>query len=79
MSPEGSSYRRDGTVADEQIADAIRENAAGPVKASGDSVSFEQHSIQDQIAADRYLASKAASKKPHRGLRFSRIVPPGAE
>jgi hypothetical protein len=66
-------------VPDETIADAIRENAAGPVQASGDSISVEQHSIQDQIAADRYLASKAAAKQPHRGLRFSRIVPPGAE
>lgn len=64
---------------DETISDAIRENAAGPLKASGDSISVEQHSIQDQIAADRYLASKRASSKPHRGMRFTRIVPPGAE
>lgn len=64
---------------DESIADAIKENAAGPYKAAGDSVSVEQHSIQDQIAADRYLASKRAANKPHRGLRFSRIIPPGAE
>lgn len=64
---------------DETIADAIRENAAGPAKASGDSMTVEQHSIQDQIAADRYLASKAAANKPHRGMRFTRIVPPGAE
>ncbi len=66
-------------MADETITDAIRENAVGPAKASGDSGSFEQHSIQDQIAADQYLASKRAATKPHRGLRFSRIVPPGAE
>ena len=66
-------------MSDETIADAIKENAAGPAKASGDSVSIEQHSIQDQIAADRYLASKRAASKPHRGMRFTRIVPPGAE
>lgn len=64
---------------DETITDAIRDNAAGPLKASGDSMSVEQHSIQDQIAADRYLASKRASAQPHRGMRFTRIVPPGAE
>lgn len=63
---------------DETLTDAIRENAAGPAKASGDSMTVEQHSIQDQIAADRYLASKAAASKPHRGMRFTRIVPPGA-
>jgi hypothetical protein len=65
-------------VPDETITNAIRENASGPVKASGDQGSFEQHSIEDQIAADRYLASKAAASKPHRGMRFTRIVPPGA-
>jgi len=66
-------------VPDETITDAIRENAAGPAKASGDSISVEQHSIREQIEADRYLASKRAASKPHRGLRFTRIVPPGAE
>lgn len=65
-------------MADETISDAIRENAAGPLKASGDSISVEQHSIADQIAADRYLASKSAAKQSHRGMRFTRIVPPGA-
>ena len=40
--------------------------------------SVEQHSLTDQIEADRYLASKAASKRPDRGLRMSRIAPPGA-
>ncbi len=64
---------------DDTITDAIRENAAGPAKASGDSISVEQHSIREQIEADRYLASKRAASKPHRGLRFTRIVPPGAE
>jgi hypothetical protein len=66
-------------VPDDTITDAIRENAAGPAKATGDSISVEQHSIREQIEADRYLASKRAASKPHRGLRFTRIVPPGAE
>ena len=48
------------------IADAIRDNAAGLKKASNDAGSVEQHPIADQIAADRYLASKQA---------MSRIVP----
>jgi hypothetical protein len=34
--------------------------------------------IQDQIAADRYLASKAAVKNRNRGFRLAKIVPPGA-
>jgi hypothetical protein len=69
----------DQRVPDNDITDAIRENASGPSKASGDQGSFEQHSIPDQIAADRYLASKRAANKPHRGMRFTRIIPPGAE
>ena len=56
----------------------IEQNAKGPAKVSGDSGSVEQHPLPDQIAADRYLASKDASKRPDRGLRMSRIAPPGA-
>ena len=42
---------------------AIQENAAGPKKASGDSVSFEQHGLRDQVAADRHPAEKRASRR----------------
>ncbi len=59
------------------ITDAIRDNAAGLKKASNDAGSVEQHTIADQIAADRYLASKQAMSRRNRGLRISRIVPPG--
>lgn len=58
---------------------AIRENAEGPAKAAGDSGSMEQHKLPDQIAADKYLASKEAAKSKSRGLRFNRFVPPGAD
>jgi hypothetical protein len=34
--------------------------------------------IQDQIAADRYLASKAAVKNRNRGFRLAKIIAPGA-
>jgi hypothetical protein len=55
----------------------IRENAAGPAKVSGDAGSDEQHSLADQIAADRYLSSKEAATKPLRGLRLNKFVPSG--
>ncbi len=61
----------------EDLQDTIQENAAGPAKVSGDAGSVEQHSLADQIAADRYLAAKDAAKKKRRGLRFNKIVPPG--
>jgi len=61
----------------EPLDDIIRENAQGPKRAQGDSGSIEQHSPTEQIAADRYLASKEAVRKGRRGLRFSKLVPPG--
>ena len=56
----------------------LTDNAAGPAKASGDSGSMEQHKLADQIAADRYLSSKAAAQSKSRGLQFTKLVPPGA-
>jgi len=63
----------------DELDETIRQNAAGPAKVAGDAGSVEQHSLADQIAADRYLASKNAAKKPSRGLRFNKLVPPGAD
>ena len=63
---------------DANLEQSIADNAAGPKRAQGDSGSVEQHSLKDQIDADRYLASKEASKRRDRGLRMSRITPPGA-
>jgi hypothetical protein len=63
----------------DDLQDVIRENAEGPAKAAGDSGSMEQHKLSDQIAADKYLASKEAAKSKSRGLRFNKLVPPGAD
>jgi hypothetical protein len=62
----------------DELADAIRENAAGPAKVAGDAGTVEQHPLGDQIAADKYLAAKEAAKSPSRGLRFNKLVPPGS-
>ena len=61
------------------LDDTIRENAQGPAKAAGDAGSMEQHKLTEQIEADRYLSSKAAAKSKSRGLRFNKLVPPGAD
>jgi len=63
----------------DELDDTIRENAQGPAKAAGDSGSMEQHKLPDQIAADKYLASKEAAKSKRRGLQFNKLVPPGAD
>ena len=63
----------------DDLKDTIRENAEGPAKAAGDAGSVEQHKLADQIAADRYLCSKEAAKSKKRGLKFNKLIPPGAE
>jgi hypothetical protein len=63
----------------DDLNDAIRESAKGPAKASGDAGSVEQHKLSEQIAADKYLASKDAATQPRRGLRFNKLVPPSAD
>ena len=62
----------------DDLDQSIRENAEGPAKATGDSGSMEQHPLPDQIEADRYLRSKEAAKSKRLGLRFTKLVPPGA-
>lgn len=64
----------DPTPLEQQIAD----NATGPKRVQGDAGSVEQHSLPDQIAADRYLAAKQAVRSRGKGLRISKLVPPGA-
>ena len=66
-------------MANDDLNDAIRDNAAGPAKAAGDAGSVEQHKLTDQIAADKYLASKEAAKSKRRGLQFNKLVPPGTD
>jgi len=56
---------------------SIRENAQGPAEAHGDSGGIKQHSLKDQIEADRYLASKQAAESKTRGIGFTKLAPPG--
>lgn len=62
-----------------EIDDTIRQNAAGPKRAKGDSAEMEQHPLPDQIAADRYLASKNATKSKGLGIGMKKLVPPGTD
>ena len=56
----------------------IKRNAAGPKSAEVDGQKVEQHSLKDQIAADEYLARKAAARSRSSGLKFTKMVSPGA-
>jgi hypothetical protein len=64
-------------VTDETLDNTIRESAAGPRKVSGDAGSVEQHSLPEQIAADKYLESKRASRSRGLGIRWVKITPGG--
>jgi hypothetical protein len=59
-----------------EIEDAIETNATGPKRASVDGVTVEQHDLEDQIEADRYLKGKAASVVGL-GVRRVLVSPPG--
>lgn len=63
----------------ESLEQSIRDNASGPKRAQGDAGSVEQHSLTDQIAAAKFIASAEAAKRPATALRLTRLIPPGAE
>lgn len=63
---------------DNTISDAIKQNAAGPKSASNGSGAMSQHSLKEQIEADKYVNAKAAAAaNAFFGLRMKRIVPGG--
>ena len=62
----------------DDLEDTIRDSARGPRSAKGDVGEIQQHSLADQIAADRYLASKKAAKNAL-GVKRTKMVPPGAD
>jgi len=59
------------------LDNSIQQNAVVPRKASSDSVSVEQHPLPDQIAADKYLESKKASRAKGLGIKLAKISPGG--
>jgi len=62
----------------DELEQTIRDNAAGPKKVSGDSISVEQHSIKDQIELEKHLTGKSAASRGMRGVLLQRAIPPGA-
>ena len=62
----------------DELEQAIKDNAAGPAKASVDGQSVEQHALRDQIEADHYLAGKEATRKKGLGTKLVKLEPPGA-
>ena len=59
------------------VSNSVATAIANPKEASADGVMVKSHSLPELIEAEKYLAAKAAAKKSHRGLRFSRVIPGG--
>lgn len=52
-------------------------NAAKPEHVSVDGNSVSQHDLDSQIKAATFIAGQVAADRPHFGLRFTQLVPPG--
>ena len=63
---------------DNDLEQKIRENASGPKSARSDAGEVQQHSLPEQIEADRYLNSKAAMKKRGPGFKITKMSASGA-
>lgn len=59
------------------IGEQIEDSALGPRRAQGDMGSVEQHSLPDQIAADKYLLSKSRFASGKIKLHTMRMISPG--
>lgn len=64
-------------MADNLTPEQIETNAAKPRRMQADGQLVEQHSIPDQIAADRHAKSTAAAKSRGRGIILTKLEPPG--
>lgn len=62
----------------EDLKDVISENAKGPKRVKGDAGEMEQHSLTDQIAAAKHVASCNAGRNPAAALMRVKIVSPGS-
>ena len=63
----------------DDLDQTILDNAQGPARATADGMSVEQHSLSEQVAADRYLQSKKAARQKGLGIALKKLVPPGTE
>ena len=65
-------------MATADLETTITDHAGAPKTVQIDGQTVTQRSISELVQAERYLASRNGVAKNHRGLRFSRVVNPGA-
>lgn len=59
------------------IEDAIETTASGPSSVSVDGQSVQAQPLGDLIEAHKYASGDSGLNRNHRGLRFTKLVPPG--
>ncbi len=63
----------------DEVLDAVAANLAQPKRARTDAGEVEQHDLDKQVAAARFVIDSAArTVSPFRSLRFAQIESPGA-
>ncbi len=60
------------------LSESIEESAQQPKSGNFDGVNFTQHSLKEQIEADKYLEAKKAATGKTRGIAFTQFRHPGA-
>lgn len=56
---------------------AIRLALAAPLRVSGEQGSVEGHPIDQLVKADQYARAVDAARNANRGIRFTKLIPPG--
>lgn len=63
----------------QELEDVIRDAANAPKSVSVDGTTVQGHSLDELVRADQHLAGKSgAASTKHRGIRWSKLSPPGA-
>lgn len=59
------------------LTDRLNEIANSPAQATADGVSTTELDLEKLIKLDQYQKALAGSKTKSRGLRFTKLIPPG--
>lgn len=65
----------------DELRQKIAETASGPKRVRTDAGEVEAQDVSALIEADKYLSARQASSgsgNTRRGLRFNKLIPPGA-
>jgi hypothetical protein len=64
--------------ASDDLGDTIADAAQGPSSVTSDGHSVSARPLAELIEADRYLRNKEAAERAPRGIRITKLLPPGA-